>query len=517
MIEKVLIFFVFLGPLIFFHELGHFFFARLFGVKVEVFSIGFGPKLFTFKRGDTQYAFSLIPLGGYVKMFGDDPTSEVEFTPEEAAVAYTRKGKLARFFIVFGGPLANFILAFFIYLSIISFGEKIPQTKFGVIQKEHVFYQSGIRTGDILVNINAQEITSFDDLNFVDSNVETLTINRNEQNHVLHYQAPGMKFLEEFSKVASPLRAPILVDKLGNHYLVKKSQGKILSLEEILEFKGNSLELISLKEEVSFEFHAEKINLDGFEKKNIVINGDSWKKIFIDEGLYPKDLYIKKIVKESAAEKANMKSGEIITSVGGEKIYHFSTLKKRIQELNGEKPVDISVLGSNGVRKLNVTPTYREHNGTKYLSVGVESGVSFYSFMVTLESKGFINSIQKAYKRTYEGSVKTLLGFKKLVTGEVSLKNVGGPIAIGQVASDSFNISLTMFFRLMAIISINLGIINLFPIPVLDGGHIVFIALEALNRGPLSRKKMLIAQQIGMSMLFLLIFVAFFNDISRLF
>ena len=111
----------------------------------------------------------------------------------------------------------------------------------------------------------------------------------------------------------------------------------------------------------------------------------------------------------------------------------------------------------------------------------------------------------------------SLLGFKKLITAEVSLNNIGGPIAIGKVASDSFHISLSMFFRLMAIISINLGIINLFPITVLDGGYIVFIGLEILNRGPLSRKKLQIAQQFGMSLLFLLIFVALFNDISRFF
>ena len=112
--------------------------------------------------------------------------------------------------------------------------------------------------------------------------------------------------------------------------------------------------------------------------------------------------------------------------------------------------------------------------------------------------------------------IKTFVGYKKLFTLEVPLKNIGGPVAIGQVAADSFNISLSMFFRLMAIISLNLGIINLFPIPVLDGGHIVFIFLELINGGPLSRKKIQIAQQFGLSLLFLLIFVALFNDFSRI-
>ena len=126
-------------------------------------------------------------------------------------------------------------------------------------------------------------------------------------------------------------------------------------------------------------------------------------------------------------------------------------------------------------------------------------------------------AVMSAFTRTWDGIVKTFSGYKKLITREVSLNNIGGPLAIGKVASDSFNISLSMFFRLMAIISINLGVINLFPIPILDGGHIMFLVFETFNKGPLSRRKLEIAQKFGVSFLFFLIFVALFNDITRLF
>ena len=122
-----------------------------------------------------------------------------------------------------------------------------------------------------------------------------------------------------------------------------------------------------------------------------------------------------------------------------------------------------------------------------------------------------------AFSRTWGAITKTVLGFKKLITSEVSFKNIGGPISIGKVATDSFNTSISYFFQIMALISVNLGVINLFPIPVLDGGHIMFIILEILNRGPLSRRKMEIAQQFGLSILLLLTFAALFNDFSRLF
>ena len=517
MLEKVLIFFIFLGPLVFFHELGHFFFARLFGVRVEVFSIGFGPKLFSFKRGDTQYAFSLIPLGGYVKMFGDDPLSDKELTPEEEAVAYTKKGKWARFCIVFGGPLANFILAFFIYFSIITAGEKVPQIKFGPVTQEVFLHTKGVRTGDILTRINTQEITSFDDLNMVDSQVDNITVNRAGISKTLNVGLDGMKFLEEFSKINNNLRAPILVSANGESFFVKTNTDIPMSLEEILESSIPSVEIYKLEEkQIQVQFDPKKIDLKGTSAETLILN-DSWEKTFITKDLYPRDLMIKNILMASAAEKAQLKSKDIIIGIAGNNIFNFDELKSAVKALKAEKPIKLKVLNSEGVKELELTPTFRDFNGEKYLSIGVESGVSFYSIMVEIESKGFVDTLSKSYNRTVEGSIKTFLGFKKLITGEVSLKHVGGPIAIGQVASDSFNISLSMFFRLMAIISINLGIINLFPIPVLDGGHIVFILFELVNRGPLSRKKLMYAQQVGMSLLFLLIFVALFNDISRLF
>jgi regulator of sigma E protease len=516
-LEKVLIFFIFLGPLVFFHELGHFFFARLFGVRVEVFSIGFGPKLFSFKRGDTQYAFSLIPLGGYVKMFGDDPLSDTELTPEEEAVAYTKKGKWARFCIVFGGPLANFILAFFIYFSIITAGEKVPQIKFGPVTQEVFLHSKGVRTGDILTRINTQEITSFDDLNMVDSQVENITVDRAGDSKILAVGLDGMKFLEEFSKINNNLRAPILVSATGESFYVKTDRDSPLSLEEILESSITSVEIYKLDDKkLKMQFDPKKVNLEGLVPELINLNG-SWEKTFILKKLYPRDLMIESILMASAAEKAKLKGKDIIIGIAGKSIFNFDQLKTAVQSLKAEKPISIKVLNSEGVKELELTPTYKEYNGEKALSIGIKSGIIFYSIMVEIESKGFIDTLSKAYNRTVEGSIKTFLGFKKLITGEVSLKHVGGPIAIGQVASDSFNISLSMFFRLMAIISINLGIINLFPIPVLDGGHIVFILFELVNKGPLSRKKLMYAQQVGMSLLFLLIFVALFNDISRLF
>jgi regulator of sigma E protease len=201
MLEKILIFIVFLGPLIFFHELGHFLFARLFGVRVEVFSIGFGPKIFKVLKNGTEYAISAIPLGGYVKMFGDDPFSEAELTEEEKKVAFNHKSKWARFWIVFGGPLANLILAYFLYVGLMTAGEKVPETKVGYVQENSVLYQKGLRTGDILIGVNDEKITTFDDLNIKGSEVEVLKVKRLDAVETLEIGMSLEPFINEFSLI----------------------------------------------------------------------------------------------------------------------------------------------------------------------------------------------------------------------------------------------------------------------------------------------------------------------------
>lgn len=517
-IEKVFIFILFLGPLVFFHELGHFLFARLFGVRVEVFSIGFGPKLFKWKSGDTEYAFSLIPLGGYVKMFGDDPLSEKALTEEEKKVAFTEKSKWAKFWIVFGGPLANFILAYFLYTSLLMTGEKVPQARFGLIAKESQFYSLGIRSGDALIKVNDTKIVGFDDLSLIDSNISTLTIQRKDQELLFPVNFKFLNFLTEFGNVKSELRAPIIVDQNLKKWAISLDPKNVdfnLSIEAINEISSEKIYLFpitNLKEVKKIEDYTFDLKaVIELERKGNLFTLLSNNKFFLT------DLIVNNVVEGSPADIAKIQKGDVITHLNKIKLNGFNELRDIIQNAKNTN-LDVVILRNGSELNLKMTPEQTQVDGKNIYTIGVWSGAQFVPIkMVDTQPKGLINSLSNAFGRTIEAMVKTFQGYKKLFTNEVPLSNIGGPLAIGQVASDSFNISLSMFFRLMAIISINLGIINLFPIPVLDGGHIVFLILEFLNRGPLSRKKIMIAQQFGMSLLFLLIFVAIFNDISRLF
>ncbi len=516
MFEKILIFVVFLAPLIFFHELGHFFFARLFGVRVEVFSIGFGPKIFKFLRNGTEYAISIIPLGGYVKMFGDDPFSEVPLTEEERKVAFNHKSKHARFWIVFGGPLANLILAYFLYVGLLVGGEKVPETKVGLVSEKSILYTRGLRTGDILVGINDEKVMSFDDLNIKGSSVETIKVRRDKE---LIDLPIGMKlepFINQFIEIVSLLKKPVYVTRTGERFVVTLAKNPTdfdQSIEELSRgFKGKAFIYKTLERDGALAIDPKS------ESELVGTPGESLQSLLLKLDFISVDLVVRNVVMSSPADKAQFKKGDILLTVNGTALKSFEDLRQNLQAVPDGVEVNVEVFsGGKRITKVLI-PEVREIDKKKTKIIGIESAVEFVQpklFVAKAESFG--DALAGALGRTWDGVVKTFSGYKKLLTREVSLNNIGGPLAIGKVASDSLNISLSMFFRLMAIISINLGVINLFPIPVLDGGHIMFLIFETFNGGPLSRRKLEIAQRFGVSILFLLIFVALFNDITRLF
>ena len=522
-LEKVLIFIVFLAPLVFFHELGHFLFARLFGVRVEVFSIGFGPKLFKKKWGDTEYAISAIPLGGYVKMFGDDPFSKDDIPKSERTKSFTHQGKWARFWIVMGGPLANFILAFFIFFSLLIVGERIPEIKIGALTTNSPLYVNGLRTGDVLVKVNNNEVYNPSDL-MVDGNtaVTNLTIKRSDVTMSLPVNFQGDDFFEEVLKSPPFLRKPYLVDSSANRFVVSAVKGQVEfkhSIEELANLP-NIKELYLYPIVKGEDLASDAVKVDIAAEKVIPVNYIDIKSMLVALdalGFRTIDLMVRSVNMGSPADKVGIKSDDVFVSLEGEKVFSFEELRTKLQTIP-KASVAVEVFSQGALKKIVVTPEVTTQEGKSVKLLGVYSFIEVLktNFVMT-KSKGFFSSTTVAISRTWDSMKKTLDGFVKLLTNQVSLKSIGGPLAIGKVAHDSFQTSLSYFFQLMALISVNLGVINLFPIPVLDGGHIMFIALEIINRGPLSRRKMEIAQQVGLSVLLMLMVGAIFNDVTRFF
>ena len=519
MIKGILVFILFLGPLVFIHELGHFLLARFFKVRVEVFSLGFGPKILKYKHKFTQYAVSLIPLGGYVKMFGDDPSQADEIKEEDRQDSFIHKGKNARFWIVLGGPLANFILAYFIYFSLQMTGEILPIIRFGFIPQQTSFYELGLRTGDTIKKINNIAFTSPAEIDVGDSaKIDTVSVLRNKKLIKINVNLPIKDFFKSFSEYTTPLRYPLIIDGNDNKYALSLSESTIdwkISLDELSEMENiNNLFIIPVEQKKDKSFVAIKT---GKKFNSSLVGGQLrfWD-ILYSQKLYPYDLIVKSVSPGAPAQKAGILKGDKIIKFGSEYIYSFEQLRRSLQESSEASPL-ITVSRGGNLKEIKVTPQVQTVENEKRKMIGIESSlIPIESGKIATQSLGFFLSAKKAFFITIDVFGKTINFIKNLVTGEISIRNIGGPVAISSVATSSFDFSLTYFFRIMALMSINLGLINLFPIPVLDGGHIAFILFELVNRKPLSQKKMAVAQQIGLSLLLLLMIVVFYNDFSRL-
>lgn len=516
--EKFAIFVLFLGPLVFFHELGHFLFARLFGVRVEVFSIGFGPKLLKYRKGFTEYAVSLIPLGGYVKMFGDDPFGKDDIPQEMRKFSFTHQNKWARFWIVMGGPLANFILAFFVFAALLMNGEKAPEIKIGQVVESSKFYQYGIRTGDVLKRVNETDVVSPSDIMVgTDAKINSIGVERNGSLINIPINLKTEEFFEEFSKYPPALKQPVMMNDKGSWFWLSLSENPehTLSLEEVLESSPKALYAFEIKVDTAQK--PEFLNSKEFKKidlKNSKVE-EIYAQLRSEFSFYNLDLVVKKVNPSSPAEVSGMKDGDLATKFNGAEVWDFDQLRKLTQEAEGD--IELTVLRNGEILSFKLKPNISEIEGQKRKLIGIHSRAEFIApKFVETKPLGLFAAMPQALFRTWDTMIKTVDSFKKLIYREVSFKNIGGPLSIGKVASDSFNTSITSFLFLMAVISINLGVINLFPIPVLDGGHIMFIILEILNRGPISRRKMEIAQQVGLSLLLMLMVGALVNDFSRI-
>jgi len=399
---------------------------------------------------------------------------------------------------VLGGPLANFILAYFIFFSLNLFGERVPEIKVGYLTAENILYEKGMRSGDTLKKVNGEEIQGLADVAFLEGKiVESVIVVRQDKEIEIK---PGLTledFLEKFS-MNPPLLEPYFVHESGKKYKLTHTEGYL----PFQEMKPGVYKVESVDEKTSEP------------AKELTIVSDVLTELRA-QGYYPYELLVNKTDSKFPAYRAGIRGGDLISKVNGEVVYKFETLRKLVGETT-ESALKVSVMREGKELEFSMTPDKQVINDKEVKIIGVENSLKFFPVnYIRTSSKGFFGSISNAVTRTLDSTGKVAEGFKKLISREVSIDKIGGPLAIGKVASDSFNVSISMFLVFMALVSINLGLINLFPIPVLDGGHIMFIILELINRGPLSRRKMEIAQQVGLSLLLLLMFFALKNDFQN--
>ena len=540
-INSLLPFVVLLGILVFIHELGHFVVARFCGVQVEVFSLGFGKKILKWKKGDTVYCISLFPLGGYVKMFGHEYGTEV--AKKDQSVSFLHKTVWQRMAIVAAGPLMNFFLAIFIFavLSMVS-GDKRIHPVIGELESSSPAAQAGLDYGDLILSINKRIVKSRKEVKKVifknpDSILEVEVKKRSGAIQV--YKLPSIKtqvegrwgFLEEGGTVEglvffAPAAVIGVIDPSS-----PAGQAGLQTFDEILSINGKKIssrkelfEILAYSPAGDFSWEMEIQR--NKEVKNVILekpaNYTSQSNIEA-LGLARSDLFIADLKKNGAAAKAGLKKKDFVFKINGEVISSWSVLADKIKTFDEKQgPLKMDIKRDGKIKTFSVIPelkTQMVEGGVerKYYMLGIVShpyNIPAGGTYVESSSNPF-KAMVIGFQKTIHWSVVIAVYIKKFITGGVSRRTLGGPIAIGRVAYDSYSYGLESFFRLMAILSVNLFFLNILPIPVFDGGHLLFYIIEVFNRAPVSMRKMIFFQKMGLLFLLFLFIFTTFNDLHN--
>lgn len=537
----VIPFILLLGILVFVHELGHFLVARLCGVKVEVFSLGFGKKLLQYKKGDTNYCLSLIPLGGYVKMFGEQP-GDTTITEDMKSVSFTHKTVYQRIAIVLAGPLMNLFFAIFLFGLVSFMGEEKRPARVGDLAHQSTAYQAGIRPGDLILKVSGNPVKIWDE-------VQTELDKKINQSVNLEIQTSDGNLKNITSTVTTienpnPLASSKTVGTIEGLQFLSKStviavvEGSLFSSvglktgDRIKSINGNEIRFwrdleskfaqIQSGEQTSIE--VERVSVESEKPELLSVNfikpeGEQLFKVGIDSP----ELYLAHVFPNSPAQEAGLQVGDRLLSINGIQLIEWDqvlNLIKSYDDTTGEIKLIVSRLGKE--INFNLLPKKTSHmtqNGKeeKRFTIGISPMLSMVTEnSLVVKADGIFDAISKGSIKSYDFTVMTLLSFVRLFQGEISPKNVGGVISIGTAASESFKAGLNYFLQMMGIISISLFVLNLLPIPVLDGGHLVFYSIELIKGSPLSLKKMEMAQQVGIVLLMSLMLFALYNDFSKL-
>ncbi|MBK1890788.1 RIP metalloprotease RseP [Undibacterium sp. 14-3-2] len=451
LIQTILAFIVTLGTLVTIHELGHYIAARLCGVKVLRFSVGMGRVIFSRKLGkdQTEWAISLLPLGGYVKMLDAREQDVAEIPPADLPREFCRQSVWKRIVIVAAGPVANFILAIMLYSALFVYGIPEPVAKIRVPSDTSIAYASGLRHGDVISGINGKAIQSWSEV---------------------HWELM-QRALEKNNAEISVIRTS---DDRTNQ-----------QIRRVIE--------LPLKQLGSQDLEGDFMSQLGF-------------------SLARPPAVLGEILPDGPASLAGLKKGDLILRINGDQVLDGLAFTEKVNAAAGQR-LTLHVKRNGNETDVVATPVADEVNGTKIGRLKIQM---MLAPEMTIVQTNLIASIGKSAQKTWDTSIVSIKMLWKMVVGEVSLKNITGPLTIADYAGQTSRVGLISYLSFMALISISLGVMNLLPIPVLDGGHLLYYSLEVLTGKPVSERFTEIAQRAGVALLMAIMAVAFFNDIARL-
>jgi regulator of sigma E protease len=446
-------FIVALGVLIVVHEFGHFWVARKLGVKVLRFSVGFGKPLWRHQSSPDDTEYVVAAIPlGGYVKMLDEREGEVEARDLERA--FNRKPVLSRIAIVAAGPIFNFLFAIVAYYLMFLVGVEGLVADVGRVIPDTPAYHAGFKPGDRLVKANGVELPSWESA--------TLTL-----------------------------------------------------LDQALDTG-----IVDIEVQTASGYPANRM-LDLGDTKALLDEGSLFKKIGIEPWKPPIAPIIGKLEPGLPAEQGGLLSGDKVIEANGVPLNDWRDWVDIIQK-NPGKPLEIRVLRAGEELTLELLPMLKQVGDQEVGYIGAGPQVDKERYLEELKAHkvlvqyGPLESIAKASEKTWEAVILTFKLLGKLVIGDASLKTISGPLSIAEYAGVSATIGMAAFLSFMAIVSVSLGVINLLPVPVLDGGHLLFYTIELIKGSPLSERWEVIGQQIGLALLAALMILAFYNDITRL-
>jgi len=444
-LHTVAAFVVAIALLIAVHEYGHFIVARKLGVKVEKFSIGFGPALLSWYSRDreVQYVIAAIPLGGYVKMLGENPEDQgdeakLELSEEDRLRAFDTQPVWKRASIAVAGPLFNFLFAVVAYMVVGWGGQSVLPPVIGHIAPASIAEQAGLIEQDRIIKAGNEKVHSWQQVEEIaKSRVGSslaLTVNRGGSERDVSLSVPMTE--------RDPLLLNIAADTIG---------------------MGPGMQVL-----------------------------------------------VADVQKDSPADLGGLRAGDVVLDISGQPVTGISGFIESIRSQAG-KTVSISVQRGDVRVNLDISPQV-DNSGHGRIGAKMTARATMPAETYHM---GPIEGVQYGFTRTWEMTAMTLDVLGKMLTSAISPENLGGPIAIAQIAGKTAELGLVAFISFLALISVNLGVLNLLPIPVLDGGHLVYLAIEKVRGAPLSPKMLERTQFVGLLLIGALMVFAFYNDIAR--
>ncbi|HEX9570851.1 MAG TPA: RIP metalloprotease RseP [Burkholderiales bacterium] len=438
-----------LGVLIVIHEYGHYLVARLCGIKVLRFSVGFGRPLWKVRRGrdQTEWVIAALPLGGYVKMLDEH---EGPVAPEELHRAFNRQSVWRRIAVVVAGPAANLLLAIAFYWALFVGGVQEAKPVLAAPEAGTVAEASGIARGETILKINGEAVASW-------------------------------------------------------------QQVRWQLLQLAVEKQPARLEVIDAKQRLTWRtLDLSRFDLEGFDSDPLARLGLRLNRPDVAP-------IIGTVVPGSVAEAGGLRAGDRVISIDGGAILVWEDVVKAVRAHPAET-LQLQILREGNRIEIRLRPEAVQQNGERFGRIGAAPQVDAGAMKDLVATVRYAPwpALVLAFERTWETSAFSLKMLGKMAIGEVSWKNLSGPVTIADYAGQSAQLGIGAYVAFLALISISLGVLNLLPIPLLDGGHLLYYLVEIFKGSPLSERAMELGQRLGLTLLLSLMAFAFYNDLNRL-